>query len=244
MSGPRRRVRRRVVEVLDWIAIRVLSRRLVNRRRGMVRLGSSYGGWWVPQRVLDDTAVAYCIGAGEDISFDLELLANGLTVRTFDPTPRASSYVDSLNIRSESFSFVPVALWSGDVTLRLYAPRDPAHVSHSALNLQGTDEFLELPAITLATAISRFKDSHIDLLKLDIEGAEVEVIPGIAAMSDPPSVLCIEFDAARPYRRLLGLVRSLRSGGYRTVRCDRRNVVMLLRGRRRSRGRQQRGSDE
>src|SRR5262245_22754337 len=39
----------------------------------LVRLGSAGCGWWVPADVVVPGAVAYCAGAGEDITFDLEL---------------------------------------------------------------------------------------------------------------------------------------------------------------------------
>jgi len=74
----------------------------------LVRLGSRYGGWWVPKSVLTPAAVAYCAGAGEDITFDLALLEHGLRVTTFDPTPRAVSYVTSLGIADGRFRFAPV----------------------------------------------------------------------------------------------------------------------------------------
>ncbi len=50
----------------------------------LVRLGSPGGGWWVPESVVRAGAVAYCAGAGEDVTFDLELHRRGrwnLTLR-------------------------------------------------------------------------------------------------------------------------------------------------------------------
>jgi FkbM family methyltransferase len=227
-GAPIGRTLRRVLEVTDRAAIRVITRRLINCRHDVVRLGSEYGGWWVPRSILRDRGVAYCVGAGEDITFDLALLERGFVVRTFDPTPRAVDHVRALAIRDRSFSFLPVALWSEDATLTLYAPRDPTHVSHSALNLQHTTASVDVAAVSLATAMRTCGDVYVDLLKLDIEGAEVAVVPSIAAMPAPPRVLCIEFDAPRPYRRLARLVASLRSRGYQTVRCEGRNVLMVL----------------
>jgi FkbM family methyltransferase len=222
------RTLRYVLELTDRAAIRVTTRRLINCGDDVVRLGSEYGGWWVPRSLLRDRGVAYCVGAGEDITFDLALLARGFVVRTFDPTPRAVDHVHALGIRDCSFSFLPVALWSEDTTLTLYAPRDPTHVSHSALNLQHTTASVDVAAISLSTAMRTCGDIYVDLLKLDIEGAEIAVLPSITAMPAPPRVLCIEFDAPRPYRRLARLVASLRLKGYRTAHCEGRNVLMVL----------------
>ncbi|HML19507.1 MAG TPA: hypothetical protein PKD74_02920, partial [Candidatus Dependentiae bacterium] len=39
-----------------------------------IRLGSKYGGWVIPDKYITETSLCYCVGAGEDISFDLELI--------------------------------------------------------------------------------------------------------------------------------------------------------------------------
>src|SRR5690606_25746429 len=54
------------------------------------KLGTRYGGWYVPSDLLNAQSICYCIGAGEDISFDIELINRfDCHVYTFDPTPRA-----------------------------------------------------------------------------------------------------------------------------------------------------------
>lgn len=39
-----------------------------------MRLGSKYGGWIVPATLVRPDSVCYCVGVGEDISFDLALI--------------------------------------------------------------------------------------------------------------------------------------------------------------------------
>ena len=54
-----------------------------------VRLGSDYGGWWVP---LDLPVGSFCVsaGVGEDITFDLEIIETfDCSVLAIDPTPKA-----------------------------------------------------------------------------------------------------------------------------------------------------------
>src|SRR5262245_47478917 len=63
----------------------------------LIRLGTRYGGWTIPDRVLGADSICYCVGVGEDISFDLDLVRRyGSTVYAFDPTPRAIAFVDRL----------------------------------------------------------------------------------------------------------------------------------------------------
>lgn len=182
----------------------------------------------MPESELRECSVAYCIGAGEDITFDLELLRRGLKVRIADPTPRAISHVEKQQIINPDFGFAPVGLWSEDTTLRLYSPRNPLHVSHSALNLQQTDTWIEAPVVTLATLRERFGDERIDILKLDIEGAEYAVLSSVAEEPSPPAVLCVEFDQPVPFRKTRSTVRDLKEIGYELRTIEGYNVLFTL----------------
>lgn len=63
----------------------------------MKRFGTEYGGFYYPENLdgLDQSSIIYCIGAGEDISHDIEI-ANKLNSNVFiiDPTPRAKIHCD------------------------------------------------------------------------------------------------------------------------------------------------------
>jgi FkbM family methyltransferase len=208
---------------LFWL----LHLRHPGRTSGLTRLGSHYGGWWVPADRLGPGTVAYCIGAGEDITFDLELLRRGCTVRTADPTPRAIAHVASLAIDDPNFSFHPVGIWNERTTLRFHAPRNPNHVSHSVVNLQGTTEYFEAEVVTLADMMASCGDDRIDLLKLDIEGAEQAVLDWLVASDLRPEILCVEFDQPQPIRRSRATLRRLVAAGYRVRRFDGPNCLLV-----------------
>jgi len=196
-------------------------------RHDLVRLGSAYGGWWVPASVLEPGAVAYCAGAGEDVTFDLALLERGLRVTTFDPTPRSARYVESLAIEDDRFRFESIGWWNEDTEIELFAPRDPAHVSYSALDLQGTGESITVPVRRVSTIARELGDTTVDLIKMDIEGAELRVIPDLLASGPLPRVLCVEFDQVRPLRHVTSLVRRLRGAGLMPARAEARNVTFV-----------------
>ena len=63
----------------------------------MKRFGTKYGGFYYPENLegLDDSSIIYCIGAGEDISHDIEI-ANKLNSNVYiiDPTPRAIKHYE------------------------------------------------------------------------------------------------------------------------------------------------------
>src|SRR5271156_28936 len=195
---------------------------------GLVRLGTALGGWWLPEFILRPGAVAYCVGAGEDISFDLALHDRGMRVVTIDPTPRAVSHVKAVAPKSDRFAFVPVGLWDTASELRFYYPRDPAIAACSILNLHDTSEYFTAKVDTLRKLMDDLGDNHIDVLKLDIEGAEHRVIESFIADGLRPVVLCVEFDQPVPLRSVLRSIRLLQQSGYRLLRIEGWNYTFVL----------------
>lgn len=222
------------------------------------RFGTRYGGWWCSPSMLGPRQVALCAGAGEDVSFDVALNARfGMRVLCVDPTPRAISHVAGLLDAAATgqpyaveggaeryvlegfdpgrFDAIAAALWNTDGSLRLYAPQDPTHVSHSALNLQHTTEHIDVPARCMSTLLAERGIDRLALLKLDIEGAEYAVIDEMLDGGVRPTQVLVEFDELHlPLSPLAVLrvgrrVRRLREAGYALVMTERANFVFARR---------------
>ena len=114
----------------------------VQPRNDLLVLGDlSYGSYRVPANGLDADSVVYSVGVGEDIRFDLALIARfGCTVYSMDPVPRSAEYARAAAAHEPRYVFHQLALWSRDETLTFYAPREEGYISHSATNLFGTAE--------------------------------------------------------------------------------------------------------
>lgn len=196
----------------------------------LVRLGSKYGGWIVPQSIVRPGAICYLAGLGEDATFDLALIAAGCEVFSIDPTPRAISYAERVTATESRFHLLPVGLWSENTKLRFYSPRDPSHVSHSVVNLQHTDTFFEADCRTVAQVMSDLRHTHLDLLKLDIEGAEFAVLESLARDNVACKVLTVEFDQPTPLAGIVRSVARLRRRGYHVIAVDGWNVTFLSAG--------------
>lgn len=167
----------------------------INPRNDMQNIGSDYGGWVIPADLLDEDSVCYCAGCGEDITFDTGLIEKyGCYVYGFDPTPRAVEYVKCQTKNYDHYRFFDIGLWDHEDVLKFYAPRDPGHVSHSVLNLQKTEEYFEAKVNRLSKLMSDNRHNSLDLLKLDIEGAEYKVIDSIIQDNLDIKILCVEFD--------------------------------------------------
>jgi FkbM family methyltransferase len=207
-----------------------LFRRLlpVKSRADLVHLGTDYGGYIVPGSLIHADWICYSGGVGEDVSFDVELIDRyGCAVFAFDPTPRAVAFAEATMGANPRFHFHPFGLWSSDGEVAFFAPQDPAHVSHSIGNLQRTSESITVPVRSLPSIMGELGHDRIDLLKLDIEGAEHEVVASMLETGIRPRVLCMEIDQPAPARQVLGVVRLLRSAQYDLVAIDRWNYTFV-----------------
>jgi FkbM family methyltransferase len=194
-----------------------------------VRLGSEYGGWHIPAGGMTSDAVVYSAGLGEDATFDVELIVRyGCDVWAFDPTPRAIAF--SKSIKDKRFHFLSIGLWSADGPQQFFPPREESHVSHSITNLQGTSHStFEAMCRSLPSLMRELGHVRIDLLKLDIEGAEYEVLRPVLRGEITPSILAVEFHPASlsGLRETLQLLRSLRRQGYGVLAREGWDVTLV-----------------
>jgi FkbM family methyltransferase len=223
------------------LAYRLLRRDLLTglpiaRRADLTKLGTAYGGWVIPASFLNSRSICYCAGVGEDISFDLALIDHfHCKVFAFDPTPRAARHVAEHAGHNENYDFHPVGLWDADKTMRFFAPANPAHVSHSIVNLQKTDTYFDAPCKRLNTLMRELDHSRIDLLKLDIEGAEYKVLESLMTDAVQVGVLCVDYDEIHlpldgQYReRIRDSARRLAGAGYALVAVDGGNYIFVHR---------------
>ena len=188
------------------------------------KIGSACGGWIVPTKTLSRESICYCVGVGEDITFDLAIIERfGCQVFAYDPTPRAALHVQNHATHCDKYSYARVGLWDKDEVVKFYAPANPKNVSHSAINLQKTDTYFEAPCKRLRTLLVENGHEQITLLKLDIEGAEYKVVESILADRVKINILCIEYDEAfhpldHKYKeRISTSVNSLLDDGYTLV---------------------------
>lgn len=203
-------------------------------------LGSSYGGYNIPALLVTENWNCFCLGAGEDITFELELAEQfDASVFIFDPTPRAIQHFDLMQAKNDTFEkskiyFFPYGAWSSNETLKFYAPQNPEHVSHSILNMQATEEYFMAECLTPTSLMEKSRCKSMDLLKLNIEGAEYEVMQALFLEGIYPTVICITFDELHTQidggaaQRLKDLVTSFKLNGYIPIDASGAKVTYLL----------------
>lgn len=181
------------------------------------------GGWWYAPGELGADSVVYSLGVGDDIDFDLAVIEKyAVEVHAFDPTPSSVRLIEDRHL-PQRFRFHPWAVTASDGTLTFY-PRLKKDGTKSEVMFtmvaepETARDGIEVPAYSLSTIAGRLGHEHIDLMKMDIEGAEYEVLDGLLASSIKPKQLLVEFHHRFPgigLGKTADMIARLRDDGYR-----------------------------
>ena len=151
-------------------------------------------GWVVDESLLNRESVIYSVGVGSNIDFDVELINSfGATVHAFDPTPRSIEWVKSQKL-PKHFIFHPFGLSAENGHMDFFPPAKASSTHFSPIDRYGdTNNIVKAPVKDIDTIASELKHKEIDLLKMDIEGAEYEVIEALPKNRVAINQILIEF---------------------------------------------------
>lgn len=186
--------------------------------RETVCLGNKRARWRVCPQGLGPSSIVYSLGVGEEISFDLELIARfGVCVHAFDPTPRSIEWLATQSLPG-NFVFHPCGVADFDGHAKFLPPANPVHVSHTLVERQSPWPSIEVPVRRLRSLMQDLGHERLDLLKMDIEGAEYAVVKDLLASGIPVQQLLVEFHHRWPeigVEKTRRAIRELNSAGYR-----------------------------
>jgi len=183
-----------------------------------VHLGTEYGGYGVVLESLPSDAVVYSFGLGEDISFDLALLERApCRVFGFDPTPRSVAWVKAQNPPA-AFEVRELGVAEYDGVASFAPPANPEHISHSMLRGAAVDaRRVEFQVRRLTTLMAELGHHELDVLKMDVEGAEYAVLADLLTSGVRPRQILVEFHHGMyeiPVSRTEQSLEALRAAGY------------------------------
>lgn len=227
--------RRRRSAFARWLAslvgLDVYARRDIDLP--MLTLGAGDGTWHIaPARVRADSVV-YSFGIGRDLRFELDLIERfGVTVHAFDPTPIALEWAATQTLPG-SLVIHPLGVADEDTTARFAAPSRVGWESFSMVREDGIGTAVDAPVRRVATLMRELGHERIDLMKMDIEGAEYAVLPDMMQAGIRPAQLLVEFHhrwREVGARRTRATIRLLRRHGYRIAHVSEkgRELAFLL----------------
>lgn len=226
-----------------WRLRRSLGRRWREWRlpRGWERLGTKYGGWWVFAPAIGKDPLLIDCGLGRDISFPRTFLQRfGGSVIGVDPSPAAIEYCRShcpagMQLRQEAF-------WTeAGRTLSFHLPRPLEQLPKGADGVSGSllSSHSYAGKAALAVRTTSFEEilesagrMECAVLKLDIEGAEYEVLDTLCATGEirRAGQVLIEFHhhcTDHPLQHTLEAAAKVAACGFGLVHTEDRNYVFL-----------------
>lgn len=144
-------------------------------------LGSEYGGFFLAENSINSNSIVYSFGIGKDISFDSDLIKDAsCKIYAFDPTPSSLDWLKSQNLPFE-FNYFDFGISNLSGWVNFYLPVNSNFVSGSLSLHDSVDNQsrISVRMRTFAEIAKEFKHEKIDLVKMDIEGAEYDVIESI-----------------------------------------------------------------
>lgn len=180
-------------------------------------LGDPGNEWTICPVGINAESVVYSFGAGTNISFDKELSEKfGLVVHLFDPTPKSIKFVNDQKLGS-NFIFEEIGIADYTGIAKFYLPLNPDYVSATLDKMSDSQNIVEVRVERLAEIMARNKHTSIDILKMDIEGAEYGVIDDILKSGIEIRQVLIEFHhrfANKGIKKTRNTIEKLRNAGF------------------------------
>lgn len=137
---------------------------------------------------------------------------------------------DLENVQTKQLIVKNFALYKEDgITVKFYPPKNPEHVSHSISNWQkgesDSNKSIEVETITVKKIMKEYGLDKLELIKLDIEGAENQVLPSLIKNKILPNQILVEFDELHtlnfsPYFKATKIIINLLLNGYCLIKTN------------------------
>ena len=181
----------------------------------------NYSDWDVVPTLLKENDIVYSFGICDDIGFELDIYPKKINIFAFDPTPYSVEWISKQELPPR-FHFYPWAASATDGDFFLY-PRVTKKGEKSTVmytfhkEASAGEDAVKVQALSLQSIAEKLGHQEINILKMDIEGAEYEVVDSLLESSFRPRMLLIEF-----HHRFKGIgqektantVNQLRKAGY------------------------------
>ena len=161
---------------------------------------NNYGAWPVCTNLLPANPLVYSFGIGGDVSFDVSMVKqyNARAIFCYDPTITPAAFTNLTKGKDQHLSFEQIGLGATDSVIDFYRSKDPrigSLVTTPGLKGYKPEPYLTAPIRQLSSITTMLNHDWVDLIKLDVEGAEFDIFSQVDLQALPTSQLLIEFHA-------------------------------------------------
>jgi len=112
--------------------------------------------------------------------------------------PGYINYISNSNANIDRVLFHEIGIYNEDALLKFFHPANEEHVSMSIDNLQNTKKYTALTVNKIESILKKLNHNTIDLLKLNIEGAEVvSLLHMLKETYIRPRIISVKFELSR-----------------------------------------------
>jgi FkbM family methyltransferase len=159
--------------------------------------GTHYGGFYLFPEVLKKKPVILSFGIGQDLSFDRAVSDRfACQVICFDPTPKSINWIKNQNQDLvKGLVFFQYGISEKTQHTKFFLPNNEDYVSGSVIlrNDLNSQDYIDVELKSIVDICLELNIKHIDVLKMDIEGAEYNVLKNLIATNIFVGQILVEF---------------------------------------------------
>tara|TARA_B100000674_G_C37898186_1_gene942371 strand:+ start:792 stop:1655 length:864 start_codon:yes stop_codon:yes gene_type:complete len=155
------------------------------------------GNYLIKANLLSSKSIIYSFGIGENLGFEKKVAEKfKCLVHCFDPTSLAKNFMEREKYDKNLIHFQPYGIWNKDGKIKFYY-QDESNRNNSGgsiTNLFETNSYDLLDCLRLSSIMEKNNHERVDLVKLDIEGASIQVIENFINENILPDQIVVEFE--------------------------------------------------
>ena len=212
----------------------------------LVKFGSDYGGWLVPRNCVATAELSggllISAGIGFDVTFDISLYERNFSIIAIDPGVESCRFARKELPDRVKVKIINKALWKFSGLNSFFQLNNGGNLVYKLNKGSSSKSQVLLDCITLDEIISDdFIKVHKNnlILKLDIEGAEIDLIDSVLALNIDFQFIAMELDslALMPFLSLIKRIstillirkklKQMKSRGYSLIKNDNFNFYWI-----------------
>ena len=163
-----------------WRTKRLLSAGLQIHPVSTLWVWGNYESWGLDLSKIERGCLVYSFGVGRTMDWELEVVRKlGARLHAFDPTPSSVAWMAQQEF-PEEISTHSWGLSNRDGPLDVFPPKRQSGENYTQERLRYVSNHhkpIQVQAKRLVTIMAALGHAKIDVLKLDIEGAEFQAVP-------------------------------------------------------------------
>lgn len=188
-------------------------------RKSNLKPFGKHNVYYFDERFIKRSPIVYSCGIGNDYTFDIEMAEfTGVPTYAFDPTPQSiSKYIILWNPNKPIFYNIGISDTDGDQIYNIMSESDVYMAVSSSMDIKKNTKKVSFKTKSIPKIMQELNHSHIDVLRMDIEGSEHQVLDGLFNKRIYPTQIGLELHDISSSKNRESAIKMIKSHGYSMV---------------------------